>query len=72
IVITDSEGRSVRRLPDMFLKSGEHSIGWNARSNRSNEVEAGVYTARVSLKAGEDFSDFEVDVIVRSNENSTE
>jgi len=72
IVITDSEGRSVRRLPDMFLKAGEHSIGWNARSNRSYEVEPGLYTARVSLKADEDFSDFEVDVVVRSNENSTE
>ncbi len=72
IVIKDQSGKPVRRLPDMFLKAGEHSIGWNATDNRGNEVEAGLYYARISLRFGDEFSDFEVETVVKSKENSNE
>lgn len=72
IVVKDAAGNPVRRLPDMFLRAGEQSIGWNGTDNMGAKVEPGIYYTRVSLRAGADFSDFEVETIVKNWDNKEE
>ena len=50
--IFDVSGAIVRRLADLPLGSGTHSLGWDARDDQGVRVPPGVYWARIGLSGG--------------------
>ncbi len=65
IIVIHKNGKSIRRLPDMFLAAGEHSLGWNALDNRGNPVEPGLYYAYITLRWENENAELEVETIVK-------
>ncbi|RKZ32003.1 hypothetical protein DRQ36_00225 [bacterium] len=67
IVIRTDNGEPVRRLPDMYLAGGEHSLGWNAKDNHGEPVPPGVYYAHIRAKWEQEITELEVETVVKNN-----
>ncbi|HET7380905.1 MAG TPA: FlgD immunoglobulin-like domain containing protein [Gaiellales bacterium] len=50
--VYDVAGRSVRRLADGYVESGEHVVRWDARDESGKRVSSGVYFVRVQTGEG--------------------
>ena len=50
VTVHDARGRLLRRLADLRLAEGEHSLLWDGRDDRGGALPAGVYWARVEAR----------------------
>ncbi len=64
IVILNENGNPVRRLPDMRLLAGKHSLGWNGTDNRGEPLPPGKYYAHIRAEWKNELTEMEIEILI--------
>jgi flagellar hook assembly protein FlgD len=52
MVVYNTRGRVVRRLPPRQFDAGDHALSWRGQDERGRPVSTGVYIYRLRVAAG--------------------